>query len=1170
MAIDQPAGAISSLFTGEVADAIVSADGSSVFVSSGSNVIEFDIVTGEKQAQFNIGHTAGALDVSADGHYVVVVEGDAAFGRIDLQAGTNQTFTLGGTRPAGSNLHDIAYVKDGSILLADTTNFLLNYDVVAKAYTSTYSDSKFNTFISSHDHAKVFSLTSGSAGHVYTSGKGITATLRYNPYSSATESGGDPAPIGAVSPDDTTIVQGTNGTIRSASLAKIGYLGLNLAQGYTFSPAGDVLYSLDRNGNLLAFKTATNRVISAYFLDPALKPDGIFPATPAAEQATQLGNVLQISGDGHYLVAITADGVTRYDLQALVPMATAGDDVVTTGHVIYGLDGNDRLGSPDGQYMYGGRGDDTYILGPNDNANEAFNEGTDTIITSQSMVTLPANIENLTYSGEADAILTGNDLDNVIHAGIGNDTINGGAGNDLIDGGGGIDTISYARTTLATRGPVTVSLAIAGVQDTGVNGKDILVGMENLIGGEFNDSLTGNSVDNRIDGGNGNDNIKGDAGNDILNGGYGADIMSGGSGNDTYSVEISSDKVIEVSDQGYDVVNASTSFTLSANVEKLILSGTDFYSNYSGTGNSSDNVIIGNAWVNVLDGKDGRDHLIGGAGNDTLSGGDSVTANGAGDDVLDGGSGVDLISYASAKGGVTVDLTIKVAQDTGGAGADTVLRIENITGSEFADTLTGTGANNLMSGGGGADVLIAGGGRDVLDGGIGEDRMYGGAGNDLYVVDNTQDQASEAVSPINSPEVDAGGVDTVNSSATFSLAGGNGAQFIEKLTLIGDYAAIDGTGNDLDNVITGNYGDNRLAGGLGNDILDGGQGNDTLDGGAGNNRMYGGGGNDTYVVDSLQDHVSDGYANNPSYDGGGLDTVQASITYSLAGSSLRFIENLTLTGSDAIDGTGNDLGNVIVGNEAANRLAGGKGFDQLVGGGGNDTLNGGFGWDTMSGGTGNDTYYVDSSNDQVSETVSGQPYDANDAGGIDTIFASASVNLASQGAQFVEILTLTGTGSIDGTGNDLANTMMGSIGSNRLDGAMGNDTIDGQSGNDTLVGGGGRDFLTGGAGADRFEFNDGDFSGTSSATADKITDFSKEDGDQIVLTGVDADVSTVGTIEHFTWLGSAKFTGAAGELRSVSTTSGTVVTGDTNGDGLADFAIRLDGSQVLSAADFVL
>ena len=201
---------------------------------------------------------------------------------------------------------------------------------------------------------------------------------------------------------------------------------------------------------------------------------------------------------------------------------------------------------------------------------------------------------------------------------------------------------------------------------------------------------------------------------------------------------------------------------------------------------------------------------------------------------------------------------------------------------------TGNAQNNILNGNSNANVL---------NGGAGADTMFGGAGNDIYVVDNTADTVTEDPNE---------GIDTVQSSVTYIL-GAN----LENLTLLGSLA-INGTGNPLNNILTGNSGANTLAGGAGNDI---------------------------YIV-GAGDTVTE-------LAGQGTDTVQSSVTFTLGSN----IENLTLTGLTAINGTGNTLNNVLIGNTAAN------------------VLNGGSGVDAMSGGAGDDTYVVDNAADIVTENV---------------------------------------------------------------------------------------------------------------------------------------------------------------------------------------------------------
>ena len=289
--------------------------------------------------------------------------------------------------------------------------------------------------------------------------------------------------------------------------------------------------------------------------------------------------------------------------------------------------------------------------------------------------------------------------------------------------------------------------------------------------------------------------------------------------------------------------------------------------------------------------------------------------------------------------------------------------------------------------------------------------------------------ASAGSSPIQpSINLDIGSTSTTVSKTTKLAA------TISRLILTGT-SNINGTGNALNNHITGSTGNNILDGGAGIDILAGGVGNDT------------------YIVDSIYDSIIES-ANE------GIDLVKSSVNWILGAN----LENLTLTGSGNLSGTGNELSNAIIGNSGNNILDGGAGNDTLEGNSGNDTLIGGLGNDVMKGGAGNDTYYVDS----VGDTIS-------DSSATDTVISSISWTLGSN----LENLTLTGTDALTGIGNTLNNTIIGSAGNNVLDGL------------------GGMDILTGGAGADVFRFSTKPNFGAF--TADHITDFKGSEGDLLQI-----------------------------------------------------------------------
>jgi Ca2+-binding RTX toxin-like protein len=453
---------------------------------------------------------------------------------------------------------------------------------------------------------------------------------------------------------------------------------------------------------------------------------------------------------------------------------------------------------------------------------------------------------------------------------------------------------------------------MAFIQGTEFNDNDTT--QFNGTSSQFFSRLIGTTTRDFIDGLGGDDILIGGDGDDILIGNTGADIMNGGNDSDVYFVDNLNDIVIESTDDGVggtiDQVSSLISYTLGFGLEILVLYGD---ASIDGTGNRKDNTIGGNDAPNRLDGGVGADKMFGYNGDDIYivdNSGDFISDINSDNGSFDAGNDTVLSSVAYTLG---IDL-------------------ENLT-LTGTDAINGTGneENNLLNGNSAANTL---------DGGLGADTMNGGDGNDTYYVDNPADTAIETF------EDPAAGIDTVNASVTYNLSFG-----INNLNLTGA-VAISGTGNELNNIINGNTAANSLNGADGNDTLfgyggndqlNGGNGNDTLNGGGGADAMAGGSGNDNYTVDNIGDTVTEAFS-------AGTDAVNASVSYTLNGN----IENLTLTATAAINGTGNNLNNLIQGNAAANRLNGGTGNDNLLGNGGNDILAGGLGNDSLSGGLGSD------------------------------------------------------------------------------------------------------------------------------------------------------------------------------------------------------------------------
>jgi Ca2+-binding RTX toxin-like protein len=373
-------------------------------------------------------------------------------------------------------------------------------------------------------------------------------------------------------------------------------------------------------------------------------------------------------------------------------------------------------------------------------------------------------------------------------------------------------------------------------------------------------------------------------------------------------------------------------------------------------------------------------------------------------------------------------------------------------------------------------------------------------------------------------------------------------------------------GGGGDDQLTSNGGDDELYGNAGADTMYGGTGDDIIDGGADADIMEGGKGDDTFYVDSVSDTVTEVA---PADDDAvaGVDTVYAAIDYTLG----DYVENLILTDT-AVSATGNGLDNALTGNDSANTLSGGAGIDTLLGEGGDDTLDGGADADSMAGGKGSDTYYVDNSGDSVTEVA---PADDDATAGTDTVHAAVSFTLGA----YVENLILTGT-AVSGkgnalnnaiTGNNVANSLQGLDGDDTLAGSGGNDTIFGGNGADTIDGGKGNDSIYGGAGKDTFDvgsggdtliFKTGD-TASARADADLIEGFVGKSGDRIDLLAIDAN-STKAKNQDFTFIGSDKFGGHAGELHVVQVKGDTWLEGDMDGNRKADFVLHFDGIVTLT------
>ena len=439
------------------------------------------------------------------------------------------------------------------------------------------------------------------------------------------------------------------------------------------------------------------------------------------------------------------------------------------------------------------------------------------------------------------------------------------------------------------------------------------------------------------------------------------------------------------------------------------------------SGLGGDDLLVGHAGAIILNGGAGNDYLDGGAGNDTLNGGsgndtlDGGTGNdtldgGSGNDTLNGGDGDDTASYANGFG-VEVDLRMITAQTLNPSFSqrDTLISIENLTGSAYNDHLIGNS---------GANVLIGGDGDDTLNGGAGSDTLDGGDGNDTvsYVGHSTGVSATMLFRIQNAQlEDELRNIENITGSAHDDfLTGGAGGNTLNGRAGADALRGLDGddelNGGSGDDILSGGDGDDTLNGGDGDDILydnsssygDG--GNDTLNGGSGNDTLDGGTGNDTL----------DGGAGNDTLNGGdGIDTARydthsAGVRVSLAETGEQEVnsdsgEKDTLTSIENL--MGSDFNDILTGNSGANTLDGGAGADTLTGGGGNDTFKfeTGFGADTITDFTrDSDTLDFSGMAMTLSFNADGQPVYTNNDTGDNVTITNGNMQITSSGIRILE------------------------------------------------------------------------------------------------------------------------------------------------------------------------
>jgi Ca2+-binding RTX toxin-like protein len=502
-------------------------------------------------------------------------------------------------------------------------------------------------------------------------------------------------------------------------------------------------------------------------------------------------------------------------------IGVGGDDVLT-GH-----EGNDTLiGGGGADALNGGTGTDTAdysgdgsgivvdLLSANLNTGQAAGDTYDSIenlIGGAGNDSLRGDAGNNLIDGGAgnDAIFgrAGNDTLNggigndVLLGGVGADVLNGGSGNDnllggtgadQLNGGTGIDTANYADAT----GAIVVDLQFGNV-NTGIAQGDTYNSIENIIGGTGADTLNGDAGNNRIEGRDGNDALQGRNGNDTLIGGNGNDILMGGAGADVLNGDTGNDTLMggagaDVLNGGAGIDTASYADATSGVFADLVLThlntgdaAGDSYSTIQNlTGSDFADNLRGTFTGNVISGGGGNDTILGRGGDDTLQGG-------SGADAMNGGGGNNTVDYGDATSGVLADLVL-TGLNTGDAAGDSYGNIQNLTGSDFNDSLRGTFASSVMIGGAGNDTLWGRGGDDRLDGGAGDDVLRGDADADTFVFNGGNDTVLDFIFTDNDRiEID--------DAAIAAVTGLTGQQIVDNFaSVVGGEVVFDfGGGNTL-------------------------------------------------------------------------------------------------------------------------------------------------------------------------------------------------------------------------------------------------------------------------------------------------------------------------------------------------------------------------------------
>ncbi len=876
-----------------------------------------------------------------------------------------------------------------------------------------------------------------------------------------------------------------------------------------------------------------------------------------ATAGTVSTSVLRFAADGTTLLeTITGVNIALATFQSSIATdvgtALSGSDTVNgsaASEILFGGAGSDQFAPGDftldafgrgGDQMVGGAGNDTFTVGPGNvsfyTINYALETGPNAIT-----VNLATNTATDTF-GNSDSLVgivsvTGTALNDTFTGDSTGDFFAPGGGNDVIDGGGGFDSLEYASNAFynlnAAGFPDNVGISVTHTGDNAgtvidpLGGTDTFTNVERIRGTNYNDTFGGSAFDDSFRGYGGNDTFNGGGGFDEVD--YRGDASRGATSGVTVNLATNS------ATDGFGATDQLNS------IEQVF--GTQFA-----------DTIIGDGLGNFLGGDAGNDSLNGGGGDDSLRGG-------AGNDTINGGNGYDRADYRNeGGGGITVTMTGSGAGtvvDTYG-NTDTLIDIEAIFATDFADTLNGSATNDDFRPGRGSDALNAGsGGFDSVNylndngatSGVNVNFQTGQVTSVYFGTDTLSGVWEHAFGTQNNDTLTGANGNAYDEWFSPSLgvdvvAGGTNAAGFRDALSMNDFRT-NGSGSGVTFAVTGSGAGTVTGTGInvtftGIELLSGGALADVFNGGASTMSFRGLGGIDVFngaangfeTVDYAGDAQNGGTAGVVVNLGAGVGTD-------------GFGNSETLVNIDGVNGT--DVNDTLTGNAGANVLNGNGGDDLIFdGGAGTDTLNGGLGNDfliasadndLLFGGGGNDGLYggagLDlflggSGNDFVSggedrdiaygeagqDVLLGEGGDdflveGDDSGwayggtGSDVIFAGSGDDIASGDADRDWVYGDAGQDAVFGgagddvvDGGDDRDYVLGEDGADAVFGGAGDDVVFGGNGNDYLVGGVGYDFIYGGAGLDVFASN------AATDGFDWIMDFNNTtEFDQIWLVG---------------------------------------------------------------------